>query len=101
MRHCNVLMHWRLHSVHWGVGANVGISRIPPGNPSKGTVQSVWGLLKRSIMGAFHKVSVKHLDRYLDELEWRFNNRNNEFMFRDLLERILDSEALRYQELTS
>ena len=52
-------------------------------------------------MGAFHKVSVKHLDRYLEELEWRFNNRNNEFIFRDLLERILDSDALRYRELTA
>ncbi len=38
---------------------------------------------------------------YLEELEWRFNNRNNEFIFRDLLERILDSDALRYRELTA
>ena len=24
-------------------------------------------------MGTFHKMSVKHMDRYLEELEWRFN----------------------------
>ncbi len=28
-------------------------------------------------IGAFHKVSEKHLDRYLEELEWRYGNREN------------------------
>ncbi len=46
------------------------------------SVDGVWSLFKRSIMGAFHKVSAKHLDRYLEELEWRFNNRH---IFRDAL----------------
>jgi transposase-like protein len=64
-------------------------------------VENVWSLLKRSIVGSFHKVSVKHLERYLDELEWRFNNRDNPFMFRDLLIRLLDGEALRYRALTA
>lgn len=64
-------------------------------------VENVWSLLKRSIIGSFHKVSVKHLERYLDELEWRFNNRKNPFMFRDVLLRILDAEALRYRKLTA
>ena len=41
-------------------------------------IEGVWSLFKRSIMGSFHKVSVKHLDRYLAELEWRFNNRKND-----------------------
>ena len=71
------------------------------GDVHTNSIEGVWSLLKRSIMGAFHKVSVKHLSRYLEELEWRYNNRDNEFMFRDLLERILDSEALRYQALTA
>ena len=30
-----------------------------------------FGLFKRSLIGSFHQVSVKHLDRYLDELEFR------------------------------
>ena len=64
-------------------------------------VEGVWSLLKRSIMGTFHKISTKHLDRYLDELEWRFNNRDNPFMFRDLLVRLLDGRALRYRALTA
>ena len=42
-------------------------------------VESVRSLLKRSVVGTFHKLSVKHLDAYLDELEHPFNNRDNEF----------------------
>lgn len=62
-------------------------------------VEGVWSLLKRSIAGAFHKVSVKHLHRYLDELEFRFNNRDNPYMFRDVLIRLLGGNALRYEAL--
>lgn len=62
-------------------------------------IENVWSLLKRSIIGAYHKVSMKHLDRYLDELEHRFNNRTNEFLFRDTVKKLVEAEALPYQEL--
>ena len=32
-------------------------------------IEGVWSLFKRSIVGTFHKMSVKHVDRYLEELE--------------------------------
>jgi len=63
-------------------------------------IESVWSLLKRSIVGSYHKVSVKHLDAYLDELEHRFNNRENKFLFRDTLLMLVKAEKLTYQELT-
>src|SRR5262249_32264454 len=47
------------------------------------TVEGVFSLLDRSIIGAYHKVSTKHLPRYLDEVEWRYNNRKNPYLFRD------------------
>lgn len=65
------------------------------------SVESVWSLLKRSIIGAYHKVSVKHLNAYLDELEFRFNNRNNPYLFRDTLRSMISSDKLRYRELTA
>jgi transposase-like protein len=71
------------------------------GNVHTNGVEGVWSLLKRSIIGAFHKVSVKHLDRYLDELEWRFNGRNNPFLFRDTLIRLADGRPLRWTALVA
>jgi len=64
-------------------------------------VENVWSLLKRSIMGSYHKVSAKHLDAYLNELEWRFNNRENPYLFRDTLLKLINSENLPYQTLTA
>jgi transposase-like protein len=51
-------------------------------------------------VGTYHKVSVKHLDAYLGELEHRFNNRQNKFLFRDTLLKLVDAKKLTYQELT-
>ncbi len=64
------------------------------------TLENVWSLFKRSIVGSYHKISVKHLDRYLDEFEFRFNNRNNPYLFRDTLLRLLQTSNLEYKELT-
>ena len=64
-------------------------------------IEGVWSLFKRSIVGTFHKMSVKHLDRYLEELEWRHNNRNNPNIFPDTLRRILNTEVLTYRELVA
>ncbi|HEY7875718.1 MAG TPA: IS1595 family transposase [Actinomycetota bacterium] len=63
------------------------------------TVESVWSLLKRSIVGSYHQLSTKHLESYLDEIAFRFNNRNNPFLFRDTLIAMLDAETLTYAEL--
>jgi transposase-like protein len=64
------------------------------------SVEGVWSLFKRSIVGSYHQISVKHLDRYLDEFEFRFNNRNNPYLFRDTLLRLINSSNLEYKELT-
>lgn len=39
------------------------------------TIESVWALLKRQIIGIHHWVSPKHLSRYVDEMSWRYNRR--------------------------
>ena len=69
------------------------------GDVHTNSVENIWSLLKRSIIGAYHQVSVKHLDAYLDELEWRFNNRDNPYLFRDTLLKLIGSENLPYQHL--
>jgi transposase-like protein len=69
------------------------------GDVHTNSLENVWSLLKRSIIGSYHQVSAKHLDAYLDELEFRFNNRENPFMFRDAMLKLLLAETLPYARL--
>jgi transposase-like protein len=63
------------------------------------TIESAFSLLKRGIVGSWHKISAKHLAAYLDEMTWRFNNRNNPFLFRDTMLKLIHSENLKYEQL--
>lgn len=63
------------------------------------SVESAWSLLKRSIIGSYHHISVKHLPAYLDEMEFRFNRRENPYLFRDVLMVLLGGDALPYAKL--
>ena len=62
-------------------------------------VENVWSLFKRSVIGSYHQVSVKHLPAYLDELEWRYNNRNNPYLFRDTPMQLVASDPLTLKKL--
>jgi transposase-like protein len=53
------------------------------------------------VRGSVHHLSVKHLPAYLDEAEFRFNNRDNPFLFRDTLLVLLHSDPLPYKELVA
>lgn len=44
-------------------------------------IDSFWALLKRGIIGTYHHVSKKYLPLYLNEFQFRFNNRDNEDIF--------------------
>jgi transposase-like protein len=61
----------------------------------------VWSLFDRAVIGSYHKLSVKHLPAYLAEFEFRFNNRENPYLFRDTLTRLVSSDTLTYKELTA
>lgn len=54
------------------------------------TLEGFWSLLKRGIIGQYHQVSRKHLDRYIDEFCFRYNNRNNISIFEFVLEKSLN-----------
>ena len=40
-------------------------------------MESFWSMLKRAHMGTFHKLSPKHLDRYVQEFAGKHNTRNS------------------------
>jgi len=71
------------------------------GNVHTNTIEGVWSLLDRSIVGAYHKVSKKHLPAYLQEVEFRFNNRSNPYLFRDTVLELVRGEQLEYKRLTA
>ncbi len=42
-----------------------------------------------------------HLPDYLDEMTFRFNNRDNPFLFRDTLMKLIEAPVLEYKKLTA
>ena len=59
-----------------------------------------FGNLKSWLRGTFHGVSPKHLQRYLDEFEFRFNQRWQETeLFPRVLHCAIDAEPCPYRHL--
>lgn len=46
------------------------------GDAHTNSIESVWALLKRQIVGTHHWVSEKHLQKYVQEMTWRLNRRS-------------------------
>ncbi len=65
------------------------------------TVESAFSLLKRGIMGSWHKISAKHLPAYLDEMTFRFNRRKSSTLFLDTLRHMVTAPVLTFKKLTA
>ena len=78
------------HSIQW---------IVPGTNIHTNTVESAFSLLKRGMIGSFHRVSIKHLHRYLSEFEFRFNIRKDEDRFTKTLRRMAGIAPMPYVEL--
>jgi transposase-like protein len=65
------------------------------------TVESAFSLLKRGIMGTWHKISAKHLPAYLDEMTFRFNRRKSSTLFLDTLHHMITAPVLTFEKLTA
>ena len=62
------------------------------GDVHTNTMEGFWSLVKRGIDGVYHSVSAKHLQGYLNEYAWRYNERRSgRGMFLSLLLRSVGS----------
>lgn len=62
------------HYLHMTVRHSAG--EYVNGETHTNSIESVWALLKRQIIGIHHWVSPKHLDAYVSEMTFRFNRRD-------------------------
>ncbi len=68
-------------------------------NVHTNTIENFWSLFKRGVIGSYHKVSLKHLQRYLDEFTFRFSNRQYEDLFGFVVLNLLITSGIKYAEL--
>ena len=63
-------------------------------------IESFWSMLKRAHNGTFHRMSPKHLHRYVDEFCARHNMRDLDTLQQmALIARKMEGKALRYKDL--
>jgi transposase-like protein len=55
------------------------------GNVHANGIENFWSLLKRGIIGTYHRVSREYLPLYLAEFQFRFNNRKDPDIFKKIL----------------
>jgi len=72
-----VVNHSAGEHARYGVLNKYGIAAVVHTN----TIEGFWSLIKRGIMGSFHKVSHKYLPLYVAEFQFRYNNRENPDIF--------------------
>ena len=65
------------------------------------SVESAFSLLKRGIIGTWHRLSAKHLQAYLDEMSFRFDRRNRPDLFVDTLRHMVTADPLTFEKLTA
>ena len=77
--------HWKYHDI------------------STNNIESFWALMKRGTVGTYHTMSKKHLQRYIDEFTYRFNNREllKQAMFADVVRRVSKRGKMSYKLLTA
>lgn len=80
---------------------NHGTGEYVNGLAHTNTIEGFWSLLKRGIVGIYHQVSVKHLDLYVDEFEFRYNTKEmcEYSRFENMIS--LSSTRLTYNQLIS
>lgn len=76
------------------------LSEYVRGDVHTNGIESLWATMKRAHKGVFHKISPKHLDRYVQEFAGRHNLRDKDTI--DIMAALtsgMDGKRLTYEEL--
>jgi transposase-like protein len=65
------------------------------------TVESAFSLLKRGVIGTWHRISAKHLQAYCEEMAFRFNRRHSSNLFVDTIRHMVTAPILTFSKLTA
>ncbi|MGB8993535.1 MAG: IS1595 family transposase [Desulfobaccales bacterium] len=73
----HIMPHKTIDHSFWYVNGDIHTNNI----------ESFWAILKRGIVGQYHKVSLRYLPKYIDEFSYRFNNRHHDDLFGQTINR--------------
>ena len=77
-----------------------GVREFVRGQAHTNGIESFWSMLKRGYYGTYHKMSPKHLHRYVMEFEGRHNVRGLDTLDQmGAIVRGMDQKRLRYKDL--
>lgn len=73
------------------------------GDVHTNSIESFWALFKRNYHGTYHSMSKKHLQRYIDEVTFRFNNREMDMseLFEKVTGKIANRDNMSFKALTA
>jgi transposase-like protein/transposase len=78
--------YYGLHNRYHHVAVNHSKGEYKKDNNSHtNTIEGFWAILKRGIYGVYHSISSKHVQNYINEFCFRYNERNNTMVFDKLV----------------
>ena len=83
---------------------NHGAGEYARGVVNTNSIEAVWAVLKRGILGVYHSASAKHLDRYVQEFAFRLNEGNVKRHTLERLDSLIDAVAgkrVTYKQVTA
>ena len=92
--------YFGLHGDYRHAAVQHKIKQFVDGQAHTNGIESFWAMLKRAYTGTYHRISPKHLQRYIDEFAGRHNVRDQDTVRQmSSVVRGMEAKRLRYNDL--